>query len=145
MPSSAASAPYTWDDFVALDEDDLRELVDGELLEVEVPTEQHEHIVARILHALIAWSDAGHGGRALGSGYKVRLSERRGVMPDIQFYREGNTGSREQQVGLLRGHPDLVVEIVSPSSQRYDRVKSCTGTRSSASPSTGSSTPRLWG
>ena len=23
----------------------------------------------------------------------------------------------------MRGHPDLVVEIVSPSSQRYDRVK----------------------
>ena len=45
MPSSAASAPYTWDDFVALEEDDLRELIDGELVEVEVPTKLHEYIV----------------------------------------------------------------------------------------------------
>ncbi len=33
MPSSAAAAPYTWDDFVALDEDDPRELIDGQLVE----------------------------------------------------------------------------------------------------------------
>jgi hypothetical protein len=45
MTTSAASAPYTWDDFIALDEDDLRELIDGELVEVEVPTARHEDIV----------------------------------------------------------------------------------------------------
>jgi Uma2 family endonuclease len=44
-------------------------------------------------------------------------------MPDVQLYRDGNRSSREQQRGLVRGHPDLVVEVVSPSSQRYDRVK----------------------
>jgi Uma2 family endonuclease len=123
MPSSAANAPYTWDDFVALEEDDLRELIDGELVEVEVPTDMHEHVIIRIGAALTVWSDAGHGGRVLGSGYKVRISDRRGVMPDVQFYRDGNRSSREQQRGLVRGHPDLVVEVVSPSSQRYDRVK----------------------
>jgi Uma2 family endonuclease len=122
MPSPAASAPYTWDDFVALDEDDLRELIDGELVEVEVPTFVHEHIVARIVTALTVWGDAGHGGAAVASGYKVRISERRGVMPDVQFYREGNTSARTQDAGLVEGRPDLVVEIVSPSSQRYDRV-----------------------
>jgi Uma2 family endonuclease len=40
--SSAAQASYTWDAFIALDEDDLRELIDGELVEVEVPTRKHE-------------------------------------------------------------------------------------------------------
>jgi len=48
MSSPAASAPYTWDDFVALEEDDLRELIDGELVEVEVPTASHEYIVWRL-------------------------------------------------------------------------------------------------
>jgi Uma2 family endonuclease len=43
-------------------------------------------------------------------------------MPDIQFYREANVSARQQQGGLVEGRPDLVVEIVSPSSQRYDRV-----------------------
>lgn len=122
MPSTAASAPVTWDDFIALEEDDLRELIDGELVEVEVPTDAHEYIVGRIITALNVWADAGHGGRALASGYKLRVSERRGIMPDVQFYRRGNDASVEQAQGLVRGRPDLAVEIVSPSSARYDRV-----------------------
>ncbi|HEY3819489.1 MAG TPA: hypothetical protein VGL81_20105 [Polyangiaceae bacterium] len=56
MPSSAASAPYTWDDFIALEEDDLRELIDGELVEVEVPTKLHEYIVWLLSHYLAAWA-----------------------------------------------------------------------------------------
>src|SRR5215472_14466916 len=123
MPDLAASAPYTWDDFVSLDEDDLRELIDGELVEVEVPTATHEDIVARLCQLLGNWSDAGNGGRARASGYKVRISDRRGVMPDVQFYRCGNEAVRDQNAGLVRGRPDLVVEVVSPSSRRYDRVK----------------------
>src|SRR5215467_15822494 len=123
MSSPAVSAPYTWDDFIALEEDDLRELIDGELVEVEVPTYQHEHIVTRLASALTVWSDAGHGGSALASGYKVRITERRGVMPDVQFYRRGNDDARRQAQGLAFGRPDLVAEVVSPSSGRYDRVK----------------------
>ncbi len=122
MPDLAAHAPYTWDDFVALDEDDLRELIDGELVEVEVPTRRHEDIVMLLGHYLTAWSLAGHGGRATGSAYKLKVSERRGIMPDVQFYRRGNAAARQQDAGLERGRPELVVEIVSPSSRRYDRV-----------------------
>jgi Uma2 family endonuclease len=118
----AATALYTWDDFVSLDEDDLRELIDGELVEVEVPTGRHEDIVVLLGYFLTAWAQAGHGGRARGSGYKVRISERRGVMPDLQFYRRGNDAARDQDHGLVLGSPDLVVEILSPSSRRYDRV-----------------------
>jgi Uma2 family endonuclease len=43
-------------------------------------------------------------------------------MPDLQFYREGNDAVRDQDSGLVRGRPDLVVEVISPSSRRYDRV-----------------------
>jgi Uma2 family endonuclease len=120
MPADAA--PYTWDDFVALDEDDSRELVDGQLVEIEVPTARHEHVVALLCHFLTAWASAGHGGCALASGYKIRVSDRRGIMPDVQFYRRGNEATRNQDSGLERGRPDLVVEVVSPSSRRFDRV-----------------------
>ena len=34
----------TWDDFVGLEGDDLRELIDGELFAVDVPTKMHEYI-----------------------------------------------------------------------------------------------------
>ena len=119
----APSASYTWDDFIALDEDDPRELIDGELVEVEVPTLRHERIVTELTYWLSAWSHAGHGGYALVSGYKIRVSEKRGVMPDVQFYRKGNEIPADQDQGLVRGRADLLVEIVSPSSRRYDRVK----------------------
>ena len=121
MPSSAASAPYTWDDFVALDEDDLRELIDGELLEVEVPTEIHEYIVWRLCAFFAAWALPIKAGVGFASGYKVRITERRGVMPDFQFYRTGNRAGRTR-LGLVDGHPDLAVEIISGKSRRYDRM-----------------------
>jgi Uma2 family endonuclease len=108
-----AAAPYTWDDFVALEEDDPRELIDGELVEVEVPTVKHEEIVIRLGFYLHGWTVQGHGGRVLASGYKIRVSDRRGVMPDLQLYRRGNDALLDQDKGLVRGRPDLVVEIVS--------------------------------
>jgi Uma2 family endonuclease len=116
-----STGPYTWDDFVALDEDDLRELIDGELVEVEVPRVTHERIVATLIRLLGNWA-AEHGGMVLASGYKVRITNRRGVMPDVQFFRRGNEPAADQDLGLTRGRPDLAVEVISPSSRRYDRV-----------------------
>lgn len=48
--------PYRWADFVALGEDDLRELIDGELVEVEAPGFVHERIVMRLGFFLMAWA-----------------------------------------------------------------------------------------
>ena len=122
MTSPAASAPYTWDDFVALDEDDPRELIDGQLIEVEVPTDVHEYIVWRLCAFLAAWAVPRKAGIGFASGYKVRITDRRGVMPDVQFYRAGNRAAGRTRLGLVSGHPDLAVEIVSDSSARYDRM-----------------------
>jgi Uma2 family endonuclease len=120
-----APGPYSWDDFVALDEDDLRELIDGELVQVEVPTKKHERIAFLIAHLLEGWAEPRGAGITLGSGYKIRITNERGVMPDLQFYRAANL-PRGQDQGLVGGSPDLVVEVVSPSSIRYDRVTKMT-------------------
>jgi Uma2 family endonuclease len=117
----ARTGPFTWDDFVALDEDDLRELIDGELVEVEVPTLVHERAVAEIASTLRSFARR-RGGMALASGYKIRISEARGVMPDAQLYLAGNEPAPDQNEGFVRGRPDLVVEVVSPSSRRHDRI-----------------------
>ncbi len=121
MANVPAHGPFTWSDFLALGEDDRRELIEGELVEVEVPIEIHEHIVVQLAFFLTAWARPRRAGHALASGYKVRIGERRGVMPDLQFYRAGSSAMRTQQA-LVSGHPDLVVEIVSESSVRYDRI-----------------------
>ncbi len=118
--SPRARQEATWDDFLALEEDDPRELIDGVLLEVDVPTKLHEHIVALLVFFLVGWARP-RGGQVLASGYKVRITDRRGVMPDVQYF--GPEGARRlPQQGLVEGHPDLAVEVVSESSRRYDRV-----------------------
>jgi Uma2 family endonuclease len=124
MPNVARpeAGPHTWEDFVALDEDDVRELIDGELVEVEVPTRAHERIGFLLAHLLENWAEVRAAGFTLGPGYKIRITDKRGVMPDAQFYRAGNEPSGQEQ-GLVEGRPDLVIEVCSPSSVRYDRVK----------------------
>ena len=66
----------TWSDYVALPDDDRRELVGGQLLEIDVPTHLHEHIVTMVAYFLTAWRRAGAGGNVLSSGYKIRISDR---------------------------------------------------------------------
>lgn len=120
-------APVTWRDFVALPDDDRRELIDGALVEVEVPTFLHEWIVSRLLIALDAWLTQ-RGGFALGSGYKVRISQVQAFMPDVQIFRRtpARFPGRFDQ-GLSEGAPDLVVEVISPGSGRHDRVTKFNG------------------
>jgi Uma2 family endonuclease len=113
--AQTSTGPYTWDDFIALEEDDLRELIDGELVEVEEPTFTHEQLVMTLGYLLLTWIDAGHGGRALASGYKIRISDRRGVMPDVQFYRAGNDAWREQQQGPSSSSCCVTASTPSPT------------------------------
>ena len=122
MDTAGVLGPHTWEEFVALDEDDPRELIDGELVEVEVPTEAHEHAVAELVYRLKAWGEKHAGTRVFASGYKVRVAPKRGVMPDVQLFLPTNPRKTGNDQGLAKGHPDLAVEIVSPSSRRYDRV-----------------------
>jgi len=111
--------PFTWTDFLALGDEDKRELVDGELLEVEVPTLLHEWIVSYLVHLLTGFA-LQHGGKVTASGFKIRISERRGAMPDLQYYKPGRN---VPQAGLTEGAPDLAVEVLSPTSHRHDRVR----------------------
>jgi len=122
MASNApASRQFTWADFVALDDDDPRELIDGELVDVEAPTKLHEHIVITLGAFLKMWTMKRRAGVVLGSGYKLRISEGRGIMPDLQFFSTEQAKKLPDQA-MTEGHPDLVVEVLSESSRRYDRV-----------------------
>lgn len=111
----------SWAEFVQLPEDDIRELIDGRLVEVEVPGKLHERIVATLIHNLRQWAIPRQAGEVLGSGYKVRIDDRRGVMPDVQLVSPETWRSAPDE-GLDAGRPELVIEVVSRSSRRYDRV-----------------------
>jgi Uma2 family endonuclease len=111
----------TWEDFIALDEDDPRELIDGQFVETEMPGKRHEIIVAVLVRLLGNWAAERAAGQVFPSGYKVRVNKTRGIMPDVQFYRRDNPADLREE-GCVAGRPDLVVEVISPKRRRFDRV-----------------------
>jgi len=121
----ATGARHTWREFVALPDDDRRELIDGVLLEIDVPTKLHEWIVATLVFHLGGWAMQRRAGIVLASGYKIRVRDDRGFMPDVQYFRRG--GRPLPSEGLDDGAPDLAVEVVSPTSGRYDRIEKLHG------------------
>ena len=87
-----------------------------------MPTKLHEYIAWLLGGHLWSWAQPRKAGIGVVSGFKVRITERRGVMPDLQFFRSSNPASRGDSAGLTTGRPDLAVEIISESSRRYDRM-----------------------
>lgn len=114
--------PHTWSEFVLLDEEDRRELIDGHWEEVELPGRTHERIVVLLIAMLGHWCLERDAGQVYASGYKIRVDEDRGVIPDVQLFRRGNLPEGQEQ-GLESGRPDLVIEVISPTSRSRDTVR----------------------
>jgi len=130
MQSSTLRPPtrrgrISWEQFIELPDDDRRELLDGRLVEMDVPTGLHEWIVSTLIGYLHVWAMSRKAGIVLASGYKVKIRRDRGFMPDVQYFRRG--GRPVPDKGLDAGAPDLAVEVISPGSGRYDRVHKLRG------------------
>ena len=122
MEENRAHGPLaTVEEWLELDEDDTRELVDGRLEEGEVPTSVHELGISCLIHTLRVW--LGQHGFVFGSGLKLVLAVRTGRMPDLVVVLPGHKPPPPR--GPLREPPDIVVEFVSPSprDERRDRVQ----------------------
>jgi Uma2 family endonuclease len=114
----------TLDDWAALPEDEPGELVEGELVEEEMPSFVHEVVVIWLGAVLGAWARA-RGGFVAGSGLKLKVAKRRGRMADlVVYFRRGKVQAR----GLVTVPPDVAVEVISPDprDQRRDRVEKLT-------------------
>jgi Uma2 family endonuclease len=110
----------TLEDWAALPEDEEGELVDGVLVEEEMPSFVHEVAVAWLISFFRAWASPRRG-FVTGSGLKLRVASRRGRMADVVVYfRRGKVQAR----GLVTVPPDVAVEIVSPDpkDQKRDRI-----------------------
>lgn len=123
MERERSSTKLTYADYVALPDDGLRhEIIDGEHYVTPSPATRHQRISRNLLHLIQTYLDTHPIGEILGAPFDALLSEFDIVVPDILYL------SRERVRFLteknLQGPPDLVIEILSPSTRsRDERLK----------------------
>jgi Uma2 family endonuclease len=113
--------PMTVEEWADLPEDTEGELVDGRLVEEEMPDAIHETVVSEFIVALSTWVKP-RNGRVYGSELKFRIRPRRGRKADLSLYLSGR---RPEPRGAVRTQPDVMIEVVSPRPRdgRRDRVE----------------------
>ncbi len=111
----------TLEDWLALPEGPpFYELENGELVKMPSPRREHQ----RLLHRLATFLDDFVSENELGTivmEVDVALPTGEGYIPDIAFI----SREREEELlapdGKVHGSPDLVVEVMSPTTRRRDR------------------------
>ena len=94
-----------------------RELIDGDVV-VSEPTWMHNTFQGRIYFALAMWVRAGSARGAVGLPLDVLLDAHDVYAPDVVLYRDGRVPRLTDPPPYAP--PDLVVEVRSPSTWRFD-------------------------
>lgn len=111
----------TYDDYVTFPDDGKRrEIIDGELFVTPAPTIRHQRLSMRLTGFILEHLRAHGGGELFAAPTDVLLSEVDVVQPDLLFV----SSDRKDQVAeaCVQGAPDLVVEILSPTTRRTDET-----------------------
>ncbi len=118
----AQTAPkLTYDDFVLFPDDGKRhELIDGEHYVTPSPNLRHQAVLQNLNHLLHAFAREHRLGRVFFAPLDVVFTRHDVVEPDLIFV------SHERDSILtaanLQGAPDLVVEVLSPTTRRRDEL-----------------------
>lgn len=112
----------TLQEWADLEEDVEGELLDGVLVEEEMPSQIHEALVGILISLLRAWARP-RVALIGGSEGKFGVVGRRGRKPDLYAYLPGSKFPAAD-AKLVRHPPDIMVEVVSPRARdvRRDRV-----------------------
>jgi len=125
LPAAKETNPekmLTYEDYASMPDDGRRyELYDGEVRVVPAPFPLHQLVSIKLARLFHEFAEAS-GGLALPTPIDVVFNEFNAVQPDILFFQ----ASRRNLVSLrevIRVPPDIVIEILSPSTARHDRGK----------------------
>jgi Uma2 family endonuclease len=112
---------WTYDDYARLPDDGWRyEVIRGELHMSPAPNVNHQQASIGLAVALHIFVKKHHLGRVLEAPVDVILPDlATPVQPDIVFIHADN--SEIIKTANIEGVPDLIVEISSPGTARYDR------------------------
>lgn len=113
--------PMEVDEWLALPEDEEGELVEGLLVEEEVPDATHELAVSWLIHMLRGW--LGSRGFVFTSDLKTLTRARTGRKPDVTVFLPDREPPARR--GPIAVPADIIIEVVSPSprDERRDRIE----------------------
>ena len=112
---------YTYADYLQWDDDTRWELIDGVPYMMSAPNRRHQELLGN-LHLLFGTFLKGKSCKVYLAPFDVRLNadtlDNTVVQPDLLIVCDH---SKLNKAGCA-GSPDMVVEILSPSTSRYDRT-----------------------
>jgi len=121
MLTQVAPVKFTYEDFLLFPNDGKRhELLDGDHYVSPSPRTNHQVIVSNLDCAIGAWVRKKLIGRLFVAPYDVVLSDLDVVAPELVYVSAARASIITDD--NIRGVPDLVVEILSPSSRKTDEV-----------------------
>ena len=120
MATAQPAVKLTYEDYCAAPADNRYELLDGELIMVPAPNLKHQVVSGKIYTPLSQFIEDQALGTLLYAPCDVLFSDNNVLQPDLLFVsREREHLLRDGQ--KVQGPPDLVVEILSPSTAERDR------------------------
>ena len=114
---------YTYADYASWDDDNRYELIDGEVFMMSAPSVEHERI-SRELFVQLANFLKGKQCEVFDAPFDVCLSGKGDeddtvVQPDILVICDKTKLDKQK----CNGAPDMIIEIISPSSTKHDRLR----------------------
>ncbi len=107
-------------DFLRLAPEDAKaELIEGEIVIMPTPSGSHERLQVFLLTVINLFADRFQLGEVLGSRTAVHIDEHNTYEPDILFVSAARADIITES--HITAAPDLVIEILSASTARYDR------------------------
>ena len=120
MVTAGVNIKFTYEDYCNAPEDKRYELHDGDLVVVPAPKEQHQDVVGLIFIALSLFVREGKLGRVYIAPFDILFSNTDVVQPDVIFVSTERLGIITPD--NIQGAPDLVIEVLSPSTAHRDRT-----------------------
>ena len=108
----------TAEDYSSLPEGAPCQLIDYELVMSPAPTSAHQLCLENLRDAFRDFLKSHGGGRAHFAPFDVHFSDGDVYQPDAFVIRTGNPGKME--LNGFHGAPDIVIEVLSPTSVHYD-------------------------
>lgn len=105
--------------FQSLPEGTLCQLIHNELVMSPSPSTIHQNIAGKIFRLLADYVEKNNMGTAFIAPYDVYIDNKNVFQPDIIFVAKENLHLVKEN-GLY-GAPDMVIEILSPSTEKYDK------------------------